>query len=365
MKVITGPDVSCSNKVTRIPSPSISMGEDKYISGFSFSKKMAKKLGVEQQDLINAYNKNPKAFKRKHARLVKTIESDGAGGPTKGENYVKIWIDVDIDDRDSGSEANYIWLYFGRERRVKLLSGGRFPANSLLIWDLNDISEWLEDYVGTDQWDEIALITDSVDGIRISKICLIHSSQTILDWECDLWLDGSKGEKYGKLVFTAKILETKLNQIDNMWVPQIHWAAREIGKTDKSKYDATDAWCSDFARWCLEKAFWEDMPPGEIGTGDMEDYFKPLGRLYEKDQLLNGEYRLVAGDYIRFLFRDISDKAYHSGIFIEYIDDPSDPTEATTFRTIEGNYCSVGNEEHTVGLATRTFKDIYQIGCCR
>lgn len=102
------------------------------------------------------------------------------------------------------------------------------------------MGDWLEDHIRTDLWDEIALVTDSTNGIKIDWIRIIHSGQTILDWACNLWLDASKLEEYTKLVLTSKILETKLNQIGNLWAPQVHWAAREIGKTDGSKYGSND-----------------------------------------------------------------------------------------------------------------------------
>ena len=247
-------------------------------------------------------------------------------------------------------------MYFGLDKRVKLLSSsGSFASGATMTWDLNNVGDWLEDNVATDLWDEIALTTDFHDGIKLDRVRIIHSGETILDWECGLWLDGSTLEPYGKLVLTAKILETKLNQIDDLWVPQILWAAREIGKSDGSKYGSTGAWCSEFASWCLRKAMW-DTPSGNIGSQDMEDYFSSLGRMYTHDQLIDGEYQLVAGDYIRF---EWSNGGQHSGIFIEYIDDPSSPTDSTTIRTIEGNASS------TVLVATRDFQNVLSVGNCQ
>jgi hypothetical protein len=291
----------------------------------------------------------------KHAELAKKLVSDSAGGPTIGENSITIWINA--NNPTTGSEADYIWMYFGLDTRVKLWGRDRtqFPSGQTLTWDLNDISDWLEDNVETDLWDEIALTTDSGDGIKMDRIRVIHSGETILDWECGLWLDGSKLEPYGKLVLTGKILETKLDQIGNLWVPQIHWGAREIGKSDGSKYGSTGAWCSEFASWCLRKAMWE-TPDGNIGSQSMEDYFSSLGRMYTHDQLIDGEYQFVAGDYIRF---EWSSGGQHSGIFIEYIDDSSSPTDGTTIRTIEGNASS------TVMVTTRTFQNILSVGNCQ
>ena len=174
-----------------------------------------------------------------HAELARKVASDSAGGATVGEN--SITISIDAEHPAAGSGADYIWLYFGLEQRVRLSGlNGIFPAGSTLTWNLNDLGDWLEDHIRTDLWDEIALVTDSTNGIKIDWIRIIHSGQTILDWACNLWLDASKLEEYTKLVLTSKILETKLNQIGNLWAPQVHWAAREIGKTDGSKYGSND-----------------------------------------------------------------------------------------------------------------------------
>lgn len=351
MAKIIEASVPCAEKVTRIYTP-LNIAEQTQVSGFAFSRRLAKKKGLKRKDISRAFFEGSKVFE--HVELVKKLESDSAGGATVGENSITIWIDA--DHPNAGSEADYIWMYFGLEKRVKLLGlNGRFPAGITLSWDLNDISDWLEDNIETDLWDAIALVTDSNDGIKMDRIRIKHSSQTILDWECGLWLDGSKLEEYGKLVLTGKIMETKLGQIGGLWVPQIHWGAREIGKTDGSKYGSTGAWCSEFASWCLRKAMWE-TPEGNIGSQPMEDHFSDLGRMYTHDQLIDGEYQLVAGDYIRF---EWASGGQHSGIFIEYIDDPSSPTDGTTIRTIEGNASS------TVKVTTRTFQNVLSIGNCQ
>jgi len=352
MTKVVEASVSSTEKVTRIYTP-LNIAEQTQVSGFAFSKKMAKKAGLKRKDISRAFFEGSRVFE--HAELARKLESDSAGGSTVGENSITIWIDA--DHANAGSEADYIWMYFGLEKRIKLWGTDRtrFPAGYTLTWDLNDLSDWLEDHIETDLWDEIALVTDSGDGFKIDRIRIIHSGQTLVDWECGLWLDGSKLEEYGKLVLTGKIMETKLDQIGSLWVPQIHWGAREIGKTDGSKYGSTGAWCSEFASWCLQKAMW-DTPAGNIGSQSMEDYFSDIGRMYTHDQLIDGEYQLVAGDYIRF---EWASGGQHSGIFIEYIDDPSSPTDGTTVRTIEGNASS------TVKVTSRTFTDVLSLGNCQ
>jgi hypothetical protein len=343
--------VSCTEKVSTIYTP-LNIAEQTQVSGFAFSRRLARKTGLTRKEISRAFFAGSKAFE--HGELVKKLASDSAGGPTIGENSITIWINA--DHPSAKSEADYIWMYFGRNRRVQLLGwDNRFPAGYVLNWDLNEVSDWLEDHVKSDRWDEIALVTDSTDGIKMDRIRVRHSGQTILDWACDLWLDGSKLEEYGKIVLTGRILETKLERVGHLWVPQIHWAAREIGKTDGSKYGSNGAWCSEFASWCLRKAMW-NTPSGNIGSQKMEDYFDNRGRMYTHDQLLDGDYRLVAGDYVRF---EWSGGGQHSAIFIEYVDDPYSPSDDTTIRTIEGNAAS------TVLVTTRKFQDILSVGNCQ
>lgn len=343
--------VPCTEKVLRIYSP-LNIAEETQVPGFAFSKRLAKQMSLERKDISRNFFEGTRAFQ--YAEQARKLASDSAGGSTVGENSITTWIDS--DHSNAGSEADHIWMYFGREKRVKLLGwNDRFPAGYTLTWDLNDIGDWLEDNIGADLWDEIALVTDSTDGIKMDRIRIKHSSQTILDWECGLWLDGSKMEEYGKIVLTGRILENKLDQIRGLWVPQIHWGAREIGKTDGSKYGSTGAWCSEFASWCLRKALW-DTPEGNIGSQSMEDYFDDHDRMYTHDQLLDGDYQLVAGDYARL---EWSSGGHHSAIFIEYVDDPSSPTDDTTIRTIEGNASS------TVLVTTRKFQNVLSVGNCQ
>ena len=338
-------------KISRIYTP-LNISEQSKANGFAFSKKLAKQTKFERKNISRAFFEGNNNFE--YADLMQKFESDSAGSPTVGENSITIWIDA--EHVNASSNANYIYLYFGREKRVKLLGlNGAFPAGAMLSWDLNQIDEWLEDNVEADLWDELALVNESGDGIKIDRIRAKHSGQTILDWSTDIWLDGSKLEEYGKIFLTGKILEQKLEQIDNLWVPQIHWAARELGKSDGTKYGSTGAWCSEFASWCLRKAMW-DTPEGNIGSQSMENYFDSINRMYSHDQLIDGDYKLVAGDYIRF---EWSNGGQHSGIFVEYVDDPDSPSDATTIRTIEGNASS------TVLLTTRNFQNVLSVGNCQ
>ena len=350
-----------NQKASIIPVPEF-QPESFRISGFVFSPRFLKAANL---DLIEI----PKTAAdwqslMRYAELAKAIETDSDGGPTVGEN--KIRIEIDGDHPNAGSETNYIYLRLGRNHRIRLwgVEGTRFPKGWWIEWDLNQISDFLET-IPTDAWDEIFLENPSGDGILLRHILIVHSGQTILDWRERQWLDGSKKERFGRIGLTAQILAKKLSYIDNSWIPQIHWAAREIGKTDWRKYGEESAWCSEFAAWCLRKALWE--PPttahpacpddhGFFGSCTLENWFLDQGRKYTKTDLTNGVYRLTPGDYLRV------NNGQHSALFVSYLDGdpfngPQTLTLGTRLRTIEGNSGA------TVTVAnSRTIDGIYSVG---
>lgn len=274
--------------------------------------------------------------------------------PTVSDNSIQIRIDA--ADLNAGSGADYIWMYFGRDYRIKLwgTDHDRFLRGARLTWDLNGESDYLET-IPTDNWDEISLATDSGDGLKIAQIVVEHSGVTIVDWAANDWLDASKLERHSRIGLAAPMVQKKLEQIDNRWTPQIHWAARELGKTDGRKYGTTGQWCSEFASWCLRKALW-DTPTGALDSQDLEDYFTDEERKYTQAQILSKTYTLYEGDYMRFQW---SDGGHHSGLFMYYIDDANNPTAATRFRTIEGN------TGLRVAVKTRTLGDVLSVGNTR
>lgn len=345
------------DKVIKKPSKIVmpqDIAEQTGINGYFISRKFSSFTGLKQLTI----NKKEAIGKKlhKYASLAAQIASDGDGAPTVGENYIKIWING--SHTNAGSEANYIRMYFGGNKVVNLwgIDGTRFPKGWWIQWDLNNVNPagYMES-IHTDKWDDITMVNDSNDGILINRIKIVHSSVTILDWNCNAWLDNSKMEAHGRIGLTAPILENKLSQINNSWIPQIHWAARELGKTDGSKYGSNGAWCSEFASWCLRKEMW-GTPAGNIGSQSMENYFNSIGRKYTKQNILNGNYTMSAGDYVRFQW---SGGGQHSAIFMEYIDSASSPTNATRFRTIEGNTGS------TVAVRQRTLSDVLSVGNTR
>ena len=279
-------------------------------------------------------------FKRKRLTLKGTpqlalSQSADNGSPLIRENYIEITISDGNDTH--GSNTDHILLHFGDGHTVQL--NGRptthFQRGDILKWDFNTIQSFMEG-IATDAWDELMIETESGDGIKIDHIKLVHSGETILDWDQNVWLDDSIMEPSRFISLTAQILQTKLDQIDHNWIAQIHWAAREIGKTDSTKYGTENAWCSEFASWALRKAMW-DTPAGNIGSQSMENYFASIDRAHQIGEIMNGSYVLNPGDYLRF---EWASGGQHSGIFIDFVDDPNNLTENTRMKTIEGNTSS-------------------------
>ncbi|SDM87704.1 hypothetical protein [Kriegella aquimaris] len=280
----------------------------------------------------------PIKFKRKllsQRSVLRSAGGDVGGAPLIRENYIEIRIS---DGNNShGSNADHILLHFGDGHTIQL--NGRpttkFQRGDTLKWDFNSIQDTMEN-IDTDAWDELMIETESGDGIKIENIKVVHSGETILDWNYTVWLDDSIMEPSRFISLTAQILQTKLEQIDHNWIAQIHWAAREIGKTDSTKYGTENAWCSEFASWALRKAMW-DTPEGNFGSQLMENYFDGIGRAHQISEIMNGSYDLNPGDYLRF---EWASGGQHSGLFIDFVDDPNNLTEDTRIKTIEGNTSS-------------------------
>jgi hypothetical protein len=285
----------------------------------------------------------------------KSAGAQASGAPLIRENYIEITI---ADGNDThGSLADHILLHFGDGHRIKLMgrSSTKFQRGDTLKWDFNTIQSFMEN-IHTDAWDELTLETEFKDGIKIARVVVVHSGETILDWNEQVWLDNSIMEANRYIPLTAQILQKKLGSIDQNWIAQIHWAAREIGKTDPTKYGTVNAWCSEFASWALRKAKW-DTPEGNIGSQAMENYFAGIGRAHQVSEILNGSYVLNPGDYLRFQWPD---GGQHSGIFIDYHGNPATLTTATRLKTIEGNTSS------TVRVRTgRTLGDVISCGNTR
>ena len=361
-------DVYPAQRITKIVVPD-RIAEDTGIQGFVFSRKF-----------LNPPNLDRYAFPRSRddlqvavhaAQQAWRVAEEADGGPGVGENYVSITISN--DHVNAGSRADKIFLYFAGQRKYLRLwgldrSGERFPRGQRIRWDMSVGStrpeNWIET-VPTNAWDNLLLVNKSGDGMLIDNITIVHSSITLVDWPPpgqNVWLDGSKGEKYGIIGLADQILQEKLEKIsENLrWVPQLHWAVLELGKTDGTKYGTTHDWCSEFASWCLRKAGWWDAPrpprvSGNIGSSDMEDYFEDKGRMYTKQQLIDGEYALTEGDYLRF--------DNHSALFIKYEDDGRAVTDPRKrFIAIDGNW---GAKVTLTSGHRREIRDLISVGCTR
>ncbi len=134
------------------------------------------------------------------------------------------------------------------------------------------------------------------------------------------------------------------------WVPQLFYAAQELGNTDGTRYDAGQegSYCSEFASWALRKAGWSTPlmthPNGVADTQDMKNFFQARNRLFSRTDVLNKSYRIRPGDYLSMLGNS------HSGLFLNYIDSATNPTSSTRIRTIEGNTGGrVAIKERTLG----------------
>ncbi len=334
---------------------------EKYkISGFAFSRRFKKAAGITSQKVPETDRDWQQLLAKK--TLIRRIESDSDGGPVVNDNWIKIVIDG--AHRNAGSSADYLWMRFGSEHKLKLwgIDHTRFPKGWWIQWDLNECSDFLET-VRADSWDEIHLENPGGDGMLLRRITIVHSGTTIVDWRCNEWLDGSRGEKYGRLGLAAQILQHKLSKVDKTWVPQIHWAARELGKTDWRKYGNDEPFCSEFAAWCLGKALWDvpeaaEKADGRWGSRQMENWFEARDRKFDAADVTAKRYTLTAGDYLRVF------DGTHSALFVRYLDGdantgPRTPTLNTRIQTIEGNTSA------TVRVRERTISSITSIGSAR
>ena len=247
-------------------------------------------------------------------------------GPMVGSNYVQILTGTHVN---AGSGADYIIMNYGYGRNLRLYgvySGGDrgFPRNSWISWSLDGTD--VEDFP-QDSWDEISFWTPSGDGIQVRRVILIHSGVEVLDWSVNRWLDAPNETSLGT---AAMQMVRKLEHVDNTDHAAMHYAARELGKTNGYKYGTGRLWCSEFASWCLAKeGFW--TPQGNIGTDHMKDWFSARGRLYTRSQVTSETYVMRAGDYLSLWGGD------HSALFVSWIDSTTNITTSTRFYTIEGN----------------------------
>jgi hypothetical protein len=361
-------DVRPKETFSTIAVPSM-IDEETGLQGFAFSHRLVRESQIDKYARPRTATdlRAAQVIARKSWELAEAAD----GGPGVAENYIRI--KISNAHANAGSDADKIYLYFGNQDKYLRLwgldrEGERFPRGWTLTWDMNGDAtsprDWIET-VPTDAWDDVLLVTKSGDGMLIDNITLVHSGITILDWPPPgetVWLDGSRGEKHSIIGLADQILQKKLAAIDEdiRWVPQLHYAVCDLGKTDGKKYGTTHDWCSEFSSWCLRKAGWWDAPKpprlsGNIGSGDMERYFEGKDRKYTKDQLIAGDYRLTAGDYLRF--------NNHSALFVRYQDDGRAVTDPLKrFESIDGNW---GAKVTLANGGSREIRDLISVGCAR
>jgi hypothetical protein len=361
-------DIHPVSRITKITVPEF-IAEDSGLQGFAFTRKFLSGPNLNKYAFPKTKDDMKKAINV--ARKAWKVAEETDGGPGIGENYISI--KISNNHPNAGSRAEKIYLYFGGQGKYLRLwglnrTGERFPKGTRITWDMGvgatSPVNWIET-VPTDAWDDLLLKTESGDGMLIDNIKVVHSSITIVDWPSagdSVWLDGSKPEKYGIIGLSDQILQKKLEAIPSnlRWIPQLHWAVLELGKTDGTKYGTTHAWCSEFASWCLRKAGWWEAPKpprvsDNIGSGDMENYFHSMDRKYTRQQLFDGAYTLVAGDYLRF--------NNHSALFVNYENDGRALTDQRKrFQAIDGNW---GSKVTLSSGSKRELRDLISVGCTR
>lgn len=284
------------------------------------------------------------------------VTNDGTG-PLVGTNFIRIYISnahVNADSatdyiivrfghesgNDDGSSANEfrLWGYWDGSSRG-------FPAGYALTWDLTGMRSFLED-LPQDKWDEISFVTPSGDGMLIRRVMVVHSGQEILDWTVNRWLDAPNHTTLG---CAQKIMQRKLQYVNNTDHAALHFGALEIGKTNGKKYGTGNLWCSEFASWALFREGFM-TPYGNIGTVDMKAWFSARGRLYTRSQVRNKTYVPKPGDYLSINNGD------HSCLFLRWVDSTDTITNSTQFLSLDGNW------GQTVQVVTRTVSVIDRVG---
>lgn len=361
-------DVRPTRKIAKVVVPDL-LAEGTGIQGFVFSRKLLQLPDLEKY--TSPKTDHDLQVARNVAQMAWKIAEESDGGPGVGENYVSITISN--NNANAGSGAEKLYLYFGGEGKFLRLwglegSAGRFPRGTRITWDMSvgttSPENWIET-VPTDAWDDLLLVNPSGDGMLIDNIKVVHSSITIVDWPPpgeSLWLDGSRDQKYGIIGLADQILTKKLEAIpaDLRWVPQLHWAVLELGKTDGKKYGTTHQWCSEFASWCLRKAGWWEAPrparlSDNIDSDDMQSFFERMGRKYTRDDIKAGRYTPIEGDYVKF--------PDHSALFVRFEDDGCAVTdEQKRFVSIDGNN---GSKVTLASGSGREIRDMVSVGSTR
>lgn len=319
----------------------VDWSEQSGVNGFIASHKFHEYIKKDADTVFRSLADGAKPFP--YARELAQFTSDSAGAPMISTNTISVWIES--SPSSAGSNNPYLYLHMGT--KLILLIGYFIPGISN-TWDLNNHS------ISTDDWDNISIEYKSSDALKIKRVKVVHSGITLVDWYCHTWLSTDFSEGNRMLGLDAKILQKKLSYVGGSTVNQIHWAAREIGKTDGTKYGTNSAWCSEFASWCLRKNSW-NSPQGSIDTAHMAGFFTAMGRYCNNNTVRLGGYVIKPGDYIR-IRKD--DGGFHSALFLKW------PTAPTAF-PLPNNYqfnTIEGNSNGRVQSRTWEIKNAYGVG---
>lgn len=286
-----------------------------------------KPIAIESQGLMFSSDRKP----RSGCLLLET----------RGQSYMLISIG---DDDESGSMAEYLTLWFYRQTvRLSGTSCG-FPGGIYLMYDFSAIQSVL---VGLepDDWDILTLGNEFNDNVNITSLRIVHNGQTILNWTGSKYVGGLSASRWN---LSQEIEFSKKVQCPDNTNGFAHWAIMDLGKDDGTKYSETSpgGWCSEFASWVYRHNGW-DTPTGSIASDDLRQFFDVRDRLYSIDEIYNGIYTPVMGDYLSMFNQS------HSGIFLGWTDPPGMPSPTSGIITIEGG--------SVVGLYLRTLADLDHI----
>jgi len=264
----------------------------------------------------------------------------GLVGDEKGECELDNYLVIEIDSHvNAGSDVPMIELWLGDFTVYLLAPSSGFQPNQILTYNLNNSScPACFNSMDPDEWDNITLETASFDGIKIARVELVHSSETVLDTEPRAWLD----RYYGVALDFS--LETGMRRWEDVSFGRqtaLYYASQDLGQTGASKYVNKDvAWCSEFASWAIRQTGL-NTPTGSIGTRHMEEWFRTSGRKFTKEQVEAGDYSPLPGDYIAINPTDDSPTGTHSVIFRSWKSKAgANAADGDEFRTIEGNTCN-------------------------
>jgi hypothetical protein len=259
---------------------------------------------------------------------------------------------------NAGSAVRSIELWLGDFQVLLNAPAGGFLPNQIIEWDLNSTDcPGCWESMDPDAWDDVRLVTLSGDGLQVERVEMVHSNELVLETDVNAWLD----RRYGAVLdFSLNTGMKRWEEVDNTRSTVLYYAGQDLGQTGCVKYISTDhKWCSEFASWCIRKTgLSTPLPPGvNIGTVDMEDWFRDNGRKFTKAEVEAGDYNVHPGDYMTLWATTNEPTGSHSVLFRGWDALAGrSPRNGDTFNTIEGNS---GN---AVRRRVRDWSDVVFVG---